>query len=155
MNSRQNFQLRPLDKYNQIWINGVICKRMTNEHAVIPFLGTDVTPIISIQDPIARLLIRKAHLKSTSRSLNPVHGAATNALACLTTGRYGVLLVHAEDMITRFIHNCVPCKKEKLLFHQWACQIIGCSQWPSHLNTSQWTPLLLDLLNAYCIVMTK
>ena len=69
----------------------LFANKMTNEPPVIPFLGTDVTPIISNQDPITRLLIRKAHLKSTCGSLHPVHGAASTTLARLTTGRYGVL----------------------------------------------------------------
>ena len=112
LTSQRHYPFKELDKYNMVMINGVKCKKITNEHLAILFLGTHNTLIVSGKDPISKLLLTKAHLRSMHSSLHSMHATASTALSKLMTGKFGVLLTYGEDIIqTRGCYPlCTPCQ---------------------------------------------
>ena len=111
------FSFQKIRQINLVEIQGIKCRRTTNEPLFNTLLGTDTTPIISSKDPISRLIISKAHVRNIHVSTHPIHSTASKTLSKMMTGRYGVLMNNGEDMTQEFRGKCATCKKSRLLHY--------------------------------------
>ena len=118
LTSQRHYSFKELDKYKMVIIDGVKCKKITNEPLAFPFLGTDTTLIVSGKDPISKLLLTKAHFRSMQSSLHSIHATASTTLSWVMTRNIGVLLTNEEEMIQNHMINCVGCRKSRLLHYK-------------------------------------
>ena len=99
------FSFQKIRQINLVEIQGIKCRRTTNEPLFNTLLGTDTKQIIRSKDPISRLIISKAHVRNIHVSTHPKHSTASKTLSKMMTGRYGVLMNNGEDMVQEFMGN--------------------------------------------------